>query len=461
MSDEPHPGREQLERFMLGELPAEETRTVLQHLLSDCERCHATTKALWDVGGEADPEGAEALAAAGPGSWWEASNRFNYDRALDRVFERVRRVNAALQCERSEAQQLMAELMRHPVERQRMLVQNSARFHSWGLCELLLSRPIETLSEPQEGHDLAEVAVALADGLDPVVYGGALLEDMKARAWAYLGNSRRLLSDFRGAELAFQTAESHLAQGTGERLERARLLDLKASLRTIQGRYDEAIALLNRAIAIYQRAQQRHLLGRVLLNKGHVCIWKDEFETAIALLRQGLSLVEPEREPKLVATAYHNLAYVLNEMGLPREALALVTRARLLYLEMGDRLYLIRLQYTEGKIALNLGRLEQAEGMLREVRKSFLEKGMAYDAALASMDLAQVYARQRRLAEIRAVSEELVPIFQARDLQREAIAALILFQQAAEAETVTLGLVQEIAGRLHKLRREAADGAAF
>jgi tetratricopeptide (TPR) repeat protein len=459
---ESHPDRDQLERFMLGELPAEETRTVLQHLLSDCERCHATTRAMWEVGADADADTSEADAlAAGPGSWWEASNRFDYDRALDRVFETVRRVNTALQCERSEAQQLLAELMRHPLERRRLLVQNSARFQSWGLCELLLSQPIETLSGPREAHDIAGVAVALAEGLDPAVYGPALLEDMKARAWSYLANARRLLSDFHGADLAFDAAESHLAQGTGERLERARLLDLKASLRTIQGRYDEAFGLLNRAIAIYQRAQQRHLLGRVLLNKGHVCIWEGNLEMATALLRQGLALVEPDREPKLVATAYHNLAYVLTEVGQPREALALVTRARLLYLELGDRLYLIRLQYTEGKIAMNLGRLEQAEGILRAVRKSFLEKGMAYDAALASMELAQVYARQQRHAEIRSLSEELLPIFQSRDLQREAIAALIMFQQAAEAETLTQGLIQEVTTRLHKLRREAEGGAAF
>lgn len=450
---EAHPDREQLELFMLGELSTEDTRAVLQHLLSDCEQCHATTRAMWDLGADPDAEEGNALSA-GPGSWWEASSRFDYDRALDRVFDNVRRVNNTLQCERTEAQQLLAELARHPFERRRLLVQNSGRFQTWGLCELLLSRPIETLSEPQEGHDLAEVAVALAESLDPEVYGAALLEDMKARAWSYLANARRLLSDLRGAEIAFQTAESHLAAGTGERLERARLLDLQASLRNNQGRYDDALALLNRAAAIYQRAQQRHLLGRIVLNKGHVHISKGDLESATALLRQGLALIEPEREPKLVATAYHNLAYVLNEMGQPREALALVTRARLLYLELGDRLYLVRLQYTEGKIAMSLGRLDQAEGMLRAVRKSFIEKGMAHDAALASMDLAQVYARQTRHAEIRALSAELLPIFESRNLQREAMAALILFQQAAEAETVTLSLTQDIAAKLHKLRRE-------
>jgi tetratricopeptide (TPR) repeat protein len=461
-----HPDREQLERFMLGDLSPEETRAVLQHLLSDCKRCQASTRAMWDLGLDAkaddDEPAAEAeVTASAPGSWWAASDRFDYDVALDRVFDRVRRVNNALQRERTEAPQLLAELTRHPVERQRLLVQNSLRFQSWGLCELLLAQPIPALSGPREGHDLGEVAVTLAQSLDAGVYGAPLLEDIQARAWCYLANARRLLADLRGAELAFQAAESHLAHGTGERLERARLLDLKASLRTNQGRYGEAIGLLNRAAAIYQRAQQRHLLGRVLLNKGHVCIWSGDHETATALLRQGLALVEPERDPKLVAIAYHNLAYVLNEMGQPREALALVTRARLLYLELGDRYHLTRLQFTEGKIALNLGRLDQAEGMLREVRRSFVETGMVHDAALASLDLAQVYAQQGRHAEIRVLSEELLPICQSRDLRREALAALILFRQAAEAGAVTLALAQEVSAQLHKLRHEAADGAAF
>src|SRR5947209_18018094 len=114
---EVHPDREQLELFMLGELSTEDTRAVLQHLLSDCEQCHATTRAMWDLG--ADPE-ADALSA-GPGSWWEASSRFDYDRALDRVFDNVRRVNSTLQFERTEAQQLLADLIHHPFEPQRQL----------------------------------------------------------------------------------------------------------------------------------------------------------------------------------------------------------------------------------------------------------------------------------------------------------------------------------------------------
>jgi tetratricopeptide (TPR) repeat protein len=477
---EAHPTRREIEGFMLGDLSPDATRRVLRHLLADCEHCQETTALMWDVGAGAPPEKTEAtdvgdigLEGARPEGTrdlaepltWEPctpSGRFDYDWALDRVFDRVRRVNTALVAERQDAEALFIELMHHPLERRLLLVQNSARFQTWGLCERILEKPGEGLGrEPREAKELAELAVAVAESMSSGVYGQALVQDIRARAWANLGNANRVLSDFRSAEQCFQVAESHLARGTGDRLERARLLDLKASLRNNQGRTEEATSLLNRAIAIYQRSGQRHLLGRALLNKGHVNMWAGDLETALALLRQGLALVDPQRDPRLVVTAHHNQAYVLNELGQPREALAIVGRTRQLYLELGDRLNLLHLEFLEGQIALALGRLEQAEGIFREVRRSFGEKGMAYDAALATLDLAQVYARQDRHTEMQVLAQEMLPIFQSRDLQREVIAALIMFQQAAERNDVTLSLIQEVAGRLQKARRHAAGEAAF
>ena len=454
---EAHPNREELEGFMLGDLAPDSTKRVLRHLLADCERCKESTALMWDVGAKSTPE--RPLSAQGTSG--TALGRFDYDWALDRVFDRVRQVNTSLLSERREAQELVADLLRHPAERRLMLVQNSARFQNWGLCELLLQKAAEAAGEPREMRELSELAVTAAESLRTMSYSPALVQDLKARAWAGLGNAHRVLADFRAAEQCFQVAESHLARGSGDRLERARLLDLKASLRNYQGRTEEAISLLNRAIAIYQRSGQRHLLGRALLSKGHVTMWTGDLETAIALLRQGLPLVDPERDPKLVVTSHHNLAYVLNELGQHREALAIVARTRQLYLEVGDRLNLLRLEFLEGQIALALGRLEQAEGIFREVRRSFSEKEMAFDAALATLDLAEVYARQGRSTEMQGLAQEMLPIFKSRELHREAIAALILFQQAAEKNCVTLGLIHEVTGCLQKVRRQAPGEPAF
>ncbi|HTQ79844.1 MAG TPA: hypothetical protein VMM92_07605, partial [Thermoanaerobaculia bacterium] len=125
-----HPTREELEGFMLGDLAPDTTRRVLRHLLSDCEHCQEATGQMWDVGSSHLPASMTETSAhagyAGP------RGRFDYDWALDRVFERVRKVNSALLAERIEAQERFSELLRHPLERRLILIQNSPRYQSWG-----------------------------------------------------------------------------------------------------------------------------------------------------------------------------------------------------------------------------------------------------------------------------------------------------------------------------------------
>jgi tetratricopeptide (TPR) repeat protein len=454
--DENHPTRQDLESFVLGDLDPEENRRVLRHLLAECAECREAAGSLWQAA-----SGVARTMELPPPAMLEIGAVRSidpYERSLDRIFGLVRKVHSSLQAERAAAEGLLAELMAQPAGRRRTLVESDRRFRTWGFCEHLIERcQAGRYTAQLEGAELAELSVAVADGLDPSAYTPALLADLRARAWAHLGNARRVLSDLRGAEEAFARAEEHLALGTGDRLERARVLDLKASLRNYQGRLEDATRLLNRAIAIYRRAEQWHLLGRALLNKAHVRIWAGDHEAALDLLRQGLRQIDQERDPKLTLACYHNLAYILSDLGRHGEAAAVVAQARPLYLECG---HLIQLQYLEARIAMGEGRLVEAEESLRQVRAAFAEQGMAYDAALATLDLAEVHLRQGRHAELRELGEEMLSIFQAREQYREAIAALILFQKAAEAESVTVGLVHELAGRVQQIRRQV-DGPAF
>ena len=77
---------------------------------------------------------------------------------------------------------------------------------------------------------------------------------------------------------------------------------------------------------------------------------------------------------------------------------------------------------------------------------------VGFDAALVSLDLAALYARQGRTDEVKRLATEMVPIFESRDVHQEALAALLLFREAAEAEQVTLGLVDRIVTFLQRAR---------
>jgi hypothetical protein len=78
---------------------------------------------------------------------------------------------------------------------------------------------------------------------------------------------------------------------------------------------------------------------------------------------------------------------------------------------------------------------------------------------MASLDLALLYLREGRTAEVQPLAAEMVALFESRDVHREALAAVHLFQEAAQREEVTAGVVREVAGRLEAARRgEAGEG---
>ena len=90
--------------------------------------------------------------------------------------------------------------------------------------------------------------------------------------------------------------------------------------------------------------------------------------------------------------------------------------------------------------------------LFRQVQEAFLEKGMGYDAALVSLDLAVLYAQEGRTAEIRQLAGEVMPAFESREVHREAMAALLMFQQACEEERLTVQLARQIAAFLKRER---------
>lgn len=432
-----HPERAKLLSFGQGRLSRWENRDVVQHLLTGCETCGAATF------------GFLPREAAAPG----LGRSFDYDAAFSQAGLRLAERAAAVVLERNEAAVLLPGLLELPWDRQVSLVAEDRRYRTWALCERLLDAARERgFQDPARALELARLGVEMADRLDRAVYGEERANDLSARAWVVLANAERIRSDFRSAEKSFARAERLLKAGTGDPIELAQFLLLKASLRGNQQRFREAFRLLDRTVAIARRSGDRELCGKALITRGFLLGVANDLEAAIRLLSEGITLIDRESDPRLLVAAHHNLTLYLAESGRYEEAMRLLERTRPLYQELGDRMNLLRLQWLEGKIATALGHLSEAEALLQEVRRELIEREIGLDSALLSLDLARIYARQRRGAEMRKLAEEMLPIFQSRDVHREAIAALLVFQKAAEMERVTLGLVQELSEYLKECR---------
>jgi len=74
---------------------------------------------------------------------------------------------------------------------------------------------------------------------------------------------------------------------------------------------------------------------------------------------------------------------------------------------------------------------------------------------LVSLDLATLYAEQERMADLKRLAEEMVPIFSSLQIHREALAALSFLQRAAEAEKASLQVVTQVAFYIRRARYDS------
>ena len=179
------------------------------------------------------------------------------------------RLRSALDRERSEAPALAAELLAVPPEERGERLRE-ARFHNWGLCELLLARSTAEETDSAEAVDLAVLVLAAADLLDRSRHAPPVVEDLKARAWAAAGEACLRQADLPGAEDALRAAAGCLAQGTGDLLVEARLLEFEALVRRQQGRAGEAAALLKMAAARYREIGESELLAKAVAARNEI-----------------------------------------------------------------------------------------------------------------------------------------------------------------------------------------------
>jgi len=355
--------------------------------------------------------------------------------------------------EGQEAPRLLAALLDHPEDSRLHRLSTDEGFHTWGLTQLLLQKSRELVhSEPHQAVDLAELAVVAADFLAETAYHPEWIGDLKARAWAVLGNARRVAGELTSSEAAFRRALALLLQvSTGRPWIRAEILDLLASLRREQGRLVEALQLLDEAASVYRTTKSGQALAKIQLTRAKTLEEKGDIDESATLLQQILSSLDPGRDTKMAARARTNLVGCL--IRLDRFTVA---RRELRTLEESLELSELerwRLQWLKAQIADGLEEWRAAETLFLETQAWFLDRRLAFDAALVSLDLALLYARTGRDTELQELAAEVLPLFQVEGAEREVLAALLLFQQSVERKSLTAELIREVREVVRRRRR--------
>jgi tetratricopeptide (TPR) repeat protein/transcriptional regulator with XRE-family HTH domain len=352
------------------------------------------------------------------------------------------------EADRARVDGLLARLRRFTPKRRQLLVEESRAFQDWFLCVRLCDESEKAAAhsarETLEWATLACEVARRAPGPD------SWRSRLRGFAEPFLGNALRVGNEYQAAKEAFARGRRHRREGRDDAglLDPSRPIDLEASLCRAQRRFGEAIKLHDLALEVAWPDQK----GVILLNKSATFEEKGDYEASIEVLQEAAGQVDGQRDSRLFCVLRFNLAGNLVRLDRAREALPIIAEVRALAERLQNDLDLIRTRWLEGNALAGLGRRDEAIAALAQVRQDFVERELPFDYALASLDLAQVYLKEGRTTEVHELAGEMVKIFTALHVQREAIAALILFRDATVRGAVNENLVRSLQEYLGKAR---------
>lgn len=323
---------------------------------------------------------------------------------------------------------------------------NLAEIRSTPSQILLFARAKAWLAEAQsERRDDAErclfsavLAVSFAGSLKIDEHPEGEVANLQASAWAEVANARRLTGDHEGAEHSFLSAARRVKEITLL----WKMSEDVAALLISQRDFISAEALLGDLETAYVSVRDYHSAGRVRLRRGLAAMYQQDDRLALDHYLESLHLLDLQRDPALTLAAFHNTIDCTTRLGLFETAREWLVRCEPLYQEAGDDTDLIRRRWVEAQIEAGLGNLPRADSYLRSVREDFEALDLPYEASIVTLDLCAIWIRRGKFREVACGVDEAVSTFQALKIRREALAGLLLLQEAARAEQATVAMVQ-------------------
>lgn len=434
--------------------PSVAARLVLDHLDCSCADC----RRIWSlVAGEREKV-LGRVDAVREAPWVSPSPSPEPEpNATPAVRRRLERDVADLRAERRRWMRQLWILLALPRERRRDHVESAhRRFSSRGVAEVLLAASRERVRhEPEEAENLASLVPVVLRRLPRPDRAWAIA--LGVRAAAHRANALRIAGDLAGAEKVFLELDHRLAAGPSVDLAtRAEIASLAASLRFDQRHFEEADELLDFAIVLFSHLGDVCGEARSLIKQGMIHQAAGRPEQALDRFSAAAERLNDGDQSYLLLSTVNGKVLCLCDLEQWAEADELLIGSLDLY-EASDDIHAgATLRALQGRVALGLGRFDEAATAYEDCRDGHLTLGRSYDAVLATLDLACVPVEAGRTTDLRRLAAEIIPTFRACGVARETLASLRLLTKAVVAESVTRDLLERLRVSVERSRPPSA-----
>jgi tetratricopeptide (TPR) repeat protein len=261
----------------------------------------------------------------------------------------------------------------------------------------------ELLRSPRNSLYLAQLAIAIADGL-PDSYPRLMRAQFAAHAWTALATAHRFASRHEASLAALDEADQRITGIFVLGYDRAILALARGFTLSEMRRLNEALPVLKGAQEIFiehedrRRAAQCELVvGMTLHRLGRIAEARQAYMRVIPPARSAGDLAT-------VAAAYNNLGRAASDVGDTSAAVDALQQARAIFRELDMPADITRVTWSIAVSELAASHFESAIPILRDVRRDLLKLGMPEEAGLAGVDLIEALLAKNERREARELA---------------------------------------------------------
>jgi tetratricopeptide (TPR) repeat protein len=348
---------------------------------------------------------------------------------------------------------ILKELLAGPRETWTRRLREHPEWRTPGVVRRLMAAAYDAVVQmPPDAVAMMAMATDIADHLDTGSQPSSTLQQLRAGAWRDSAYALYYTGRFTDALAAVRRASEHLDMCVVDEYERARLGIVEALILRAFEKLDEGGAVAATSARTFvafgdteRMASARMAEAQLLMNRGDYAA----AESILGRLERDFEKTDLETSSRILG----NLAFCSAKLGNVDLALKRYGEASAILRELGSTTEVLRIQWSIAVMLAEAGRHADACLRLRELTPEMERLGMASEAAIAALNVAESLLAQGKYAEVEELCANAMRSFEKAGLAYtpRALTALAYIREAASMRRADASLVKTVREYIRRL----------
>ncbi|HEX7153728.1 MAG TPA: hypothetical protein VF618_19730 [Thermoanaerobaculia bacterium] len=309
---------------------------------------------------------------------------------------------------------------------------------------------------PPDAVEIANLAVDIAEGLDPASYASDTVMKLRGAAWREKAYALFYVGNYAIANEAICAAESHISNCLVDAYDRARVDLVRALIYRPLERPTEALKLITASARVFEFFGDEAQVRTATESAAYLLTSTGDYRAAIDKFSAILAGAERAGDLATQARLHMNIGGCLRELHDVTRAMERFQISAELYEEAGVPTEALRNRWNIARLLQASGQVVVAAQRLSEIHTSFLSLGMPGAAVLVGLDLAEIFIFQGKRAEVEKICQQAIAELQRSGLaySERAMTALAYLREAVAQSEVSVPMVNHVREYIRRLPQE-------